>query len=153
MIRLVVITSVILRVGLFSNLRSLLVTIPFRIPFLSITGIPPILYSLIKFIASATVASRLIVIGSKIITFSALLTRFTCAACFSTDIFLWITPIPPSLEIAIAISSSVTESMAAETTGVLIRMFLVNMELRSTSLGSISEYEGTRRTSSNVKPS
>jgi hypothetical protein len=47
----------------------------------------------------------------------------------------------------------VTVSIAAETTGVLILIFLVNIELRSTSLGSISEYEGTRRTSSKVKPS
>jgi hypothetical protein len=56
-------------------------------------------------------------------------------------------------EMAIASSSSVTVSIAADTTGVFIRIFLVNIELRLTSLGSISEYEGTRRTSSNVKPS
>src|SRR5664280_1190695 len=67
--------------------------------------------------------------------------------------FLWITPIPPSLAIAIASSSSVTVSIAAETTGVLMRMFLENIELRSTSLGSTSEYKGTRSTSSKVSPS
>jgi hypothetical protein len=44
-------------------------------------------------------------------------------------------------------------SIAAETTGVLMRMFLENIELRSTSLGSTSEYEGTRSTSSKVSPS
>jgi hypothetical protein len=43
--------------------------------------------------------------------------------------------------------------MAADTIGVFKRIFLENNELRSTSLGSTSEYEGTRRTSSNVRPS
>jgi len=43
--------------------------------------------------------------------------------------------------------------MAAETTGVLMRIFLENMELISTSLGSTSEYAGISSTSSNVKPS
>ena len=148
-----VITSVIFLARSFSNLRSLLVTIPLRIPSLSITGMPPILYSLIRFIASPTVAFRLIVMGSNIITFSALLTLLTWAACFSTDMFLWITPIPPSRAMAIASSSSVTVSIADDTTGVLMRMFLVNNELRSTSLGSISEYEGIRSTSSKVNPS
>ena len=58
------------------------------------------------------------------------------------------TPIPPSLAIAIAILLSVTVSIAADTIGTLRLMFLLNFDLRETSEGMILEYEGTRRTSS-----
>ena len=44
-------------------------------------------------------------------------------------------------------------SIAAETTGALILMFLENIVDRSTSLGKTSLREGIRRTSSKVRPS
>ena len=51
-------------VGDALNLRSRLVTIPMSTLFLSTTGIPPILYSLISFNASPTVHSFKMVMGS-----------------------------------------------------------------------------------------
>jgi hypothetical protein len=44
-------------------------------------------------------------------------------------------------------------SIAAEIIGVLIEIFLVNLENKFTSLGKCSEYEGTKSTSSYVRPS
>ena len=85
--------------------------------------------------------------------FSALLTIATCLACSSIDIFLWITPIPPSRAIAIAIGASVTVSIAAVTNGIFSSMFLENFVLSETSRGRTSEYAGTSSTSSNVSPS
>ena len=61
----------------FSNLKSLLVTIPINLCFLSTIGIPPMLYSFIKFNASRTFASLVKVIGSNIIPDSDLLTFLT----------------------------------------------------------------------------
>ena len=49
------------------------------------------------------------------------------------------TPIPPSLAIAIAILLSVTVSIAADTIGTLRLMFLLNFDLRETSEGIILE--------------
>jgi len=43
--------------------------------------------------------------------------------------------------------------MAALTIGVLMVMERENLEVRSTSRGKTSEYEGSKRTSSNVNPS
>ena len=61
----------------FSNLRSLFVTIPINLFCLSTIGIPPILYSFIKFNASLTVASLNKVMGSSIIPDSDLFTFLT----------------------------------------------------------------------------
>ncbi len=67
---------------------------------------------------------------------------------------LCITPIPPSLAIAIAILLSVTVSMAAETIGMCSSIFLVKSVLVETSrLDLMSEYRGTRSTSSKVRAS
>ena len=148
-----VITSVIILLFLFSNLISLFVTIPFKKPESSTIGIPPILFSFILFFASETVESKGKVIGSIIIPLSARLTLLTLSAWFLIDIFLWITPIPPSWAMAIAILLSVTVSIAAETIGMFNDMFLENLEFILTSEGNIVEYPGTNRTSSYVKAS
>jgi hypothetical protein len=68
-------------------------------------------------------------------------------------IFLWITPMPPSRAMAMARLASVTVSMAAEIIGIFMGMFLESLVLRLTSRGITSEYDGTSRTSSKVKPS
>src|SRR3954463_5183421 len=61
------------------------------------------------------------------------------------------TPIPPARAIAIAISDSVTVSMAAEENGTLSEMPRVKRELVLTSLGCTSECRGESRTSSKVR--
>ena len=53
--------------------------------------------------------------------------------------FLWITPIPPSRAIAIAIADSVTVSIAAVTKGTFKTMFLEKRVCKETDLGSTSE--------------
>ena len=58
------------------------------------------------------------------------------------------TPIPPVLAIAIAISDSVTVSIADEINGIAIEIVRVNWVLVSTSEGTTSEASGSRRTSS-----
>ena len=58
------------------------------------------------------------------------------------------TPIPPALAIAIAISDSVTVSIADEINGIAIEIVRVNWVLVSTSEGTTSEASGSRRTSS-----
>src|SRR2546423_6862594 len=60
------------------------------------------------------------------------------------------TPIPPALAIAIAISDSVTVSIAAEENGTLSGIPRVKKELVLTSLGWTRECRGVSRTSSNV---
>ena len=62
-------------------------------------------------------------------------------------------PIPPLRAIAIANFYSVAVSMDADTTGILTLIFLVIKDLTSVSAGIISEYEGTKSTSSNVSAS
>jgi len=121
------------------NLRSRLVTIPIRKLFASTTGMPPILYSFIRLRASLTVPSLRMVMGSWIITLSALFTRLTWRACSSRGMFLWITPIPPSLAMVMASCSSVTVSMAADRMGMFREMFLENCDLILTCLGRTSE--------------
>jgi hypothetical protein len=69
------------------------------------------------------------------------------------DMFLWITPIPPSRAMAIASVEAVTVSIADDTMGALRTMFLEKREVRSTSRGRTEEAAGRRRTSSNVSPS
>ena len=61
--------------------------------------------------------------------------------------------IPPSLARAMAIEDSETVSIAAETIGILSLIFFEKYVEISTSLGKISEYEGTTKTSSNARPS
>ena len=58
--------------------------------------------------ASPTVASGGSVIGSTMIPFSDRLTLSTSRVCSSIDMFLWMTPRPPSWASAMASSASVT---------------------------------------------
>ena len=51
--------------------------------------------------------------GFTIIPLSDLFTRSTSSDWASTDMFLWMIPIPPCCAIAMAILESVTVSMAA----------------------------------------
>ena len=134
-----VITEDIPRLMSFSNLKSLLVAIPKRFESASIIGIPPILFSCIIVCASPTVADIVKVIGSRIIPLSERFTFLTSWACCLIVMFLWRTPIPPSWAIAIAISDSVTVSIAAETIGTFKVIFLVNLVAVSTICGSTSE--------------
>ena len=62
-------------------------------------------------------------------------------------------PTPPASDIAIAISDSVTVSIAEEIIGTLSRCFEVKLVAVSTSLGTTCDSSGNRRTSSNVSPS
>ena len=137
----------------FSNLKSRLVTIPINLPEFETIGIPPILYFFILFFASITRESFVRVTGSIIIPDSALFTNLTSLDWSSIDRFLCITPIPPSLAIAIAILLSVTVSIAAETIGIFRSIFLLNFVFKETSEGRTSEYAGTSSTSSYVSPS
>src|SRR6266516_2545079 len=61
------------------------------------------------------------------------------------------TPIPPARAIAIAISDSVTVSMAADENGRFNVMPRVNNEVVLTSLGCTMECRGVSRTSSKVR--
>ena len=132
----------------FWKRKSRLVTIPTSLFWSSTIGIPPILFSFINLNASATDASTVSVIGSKIIPLSDLLTFLTSRACLSMDIFLCKTPIPPSWAIAIAILDSVTVSIAADTIGIFNLIFFEKFVEVLTYLGKTSEYAGITNTSS-----
>ena len=80
------------------------------------------------------------------------LTILISAACASIDMFLWMTPTPPFSARAIAISCSVTVSIAALMRGTLSLRCLDRRVLRDTMSGVISLYLGMRSTSSNVRP-
>ena len=56
-------------------------------------------------------------IGSTMMPFSERLTLSTSRVCSSIDMFLWITPRPPSCASAIANSASVTVSIGEERIG------------------------------------
>ena len=85
--------------------------------------------------------------------FSERFTLSTSSAWRSMGIFLWITPMPPSLAMAIAIFDSVTVSIAAVIIGALSTTSLARTVLVLTSLGSTSDFAGIRSTSSKVSPS
>ena len=102
--------------------------------------------------ASESVLSGLRYTGSTMTPCSERFTFSTSLHCSSMLIFLWITPIPPSRAMAIAISDSVTVSIPALITGIFKVMFRVKRVETSTSLGSTSECAGTKRTSSKVSP-
>ncbi len=57
---------------------------------------------------------------------------------------------PPALAIAIAISDSVTVSMAADTSGMLSEIPVVNRDAVLTSRGCVRLWRGASSTSSNV---
>ena len=60
---------------------------------------------------------------------------------------------PPARAIAIAVAPSVTESIAALTSGTLSAMLREKRDRTSTSFGSTSLYAGASSTSSNVRHS
>ena len=135
-----------------SNCRSRLVTMPTSRPSASTIGTPEIRNRLIRLAASRSGRSGPSVIGFRIIPLSLRLTRSTSAACRSMDMFLCSTPIPPARAIAMAISDSVTVSMAAETSGTFRGIVRVKREAVRTSRGWTVECRGTSRTSSKVSP-
>ena len=135
-----------------SNRTSRLVTIPTN-PLLSTTGIPEISFSFISAIRSRMVAVTGMVKGSLTTPLSYFLTKRTSRSCFSTLMFLWITPSPPSCAIAIARRASVTVSMADDTSGIFNAIERVKLDSRLTDLGRTVECAGRSRTSSNVKAS
>jgi hypothetical protein len=105
------------------------------LPCPSTIGTPEILNRRMSWYASRSGRSGPSVIGLRIIPLSLRLTRSTSAACRSTVMFLWSTPMPPARAIAMAISASVTVSMAAETSGMLSGMVRVRRLLVETSRG------------------
>ncbi len=117
------------------------------------TGTPEMFSAWVSSITSRIVASGSIVIGSLMMPLSYFLTIWTCRACSAGDMFLWMMPMPPSCAMAMARRASVTVSIAAETIGILRARPLVSRVSRETSRGRISEYAGSRRTSSNVSAS
>ena len=135
--------------SLVSKRISRFVIIPTRRSFFS-TGRPLILYSAMIFLASIIVEDSSTVIGFNIIPLSDRLTRSTIFDCSSIDKFLWITPIPPVLASAIAISLSVTVSIAALSIGIFSSILLVKRVFRFTSLGNTFDFCGTNSTSSKV---
>jgi hypothetical protein len=96
-------------------------------------------YSRMRRSASSRVAVGGRVTGSWIIPASERFTLRTMAAWASMERFLWMTPSPPSRAMAMAISASVTVSMAAERMGMLRKRRLVSRVLTETSLGRTSE--------------
>ena len=131
-----------------SNWRSRLVMIPTSVPLASTTGTPLMRNRAMRATVSRRVAVGCSVIGLRIMPLSERFTRSTSAACRSIDMFLWSTPMPPARAIAMAISDSVTVSIAAETIGNRIRRSRVRRVSRVTSLGRTVECAGTRETSS-----
>src|SRR6266851_2963289 len=130
-----VIASLMGRSSWRSNCRSRLVMIPTSLPASSTIGTPEILKRAISWVASRTGRSGPSVIGFRIIPDSLRFTRSTSAAWRSMDMFLWITPMPPSRAMAIAMSDSVTVSIAAETSGMLRGILRVNQDFTSTLRG------------------
>ena len=96
---------------------------------------------------------RLARMGAVIMPDSDRLTRSTLVAWALGGMFLCTTPMPPARAMAMAISASVTVSMAALRKGICRRIDFVRSVAVSMSAGMTSEYPGTSRTSSNVKAS
>ncbi len=105
----------------------------------STTGTPLIRLVDISARASASVWSGLMVSGLTTMPDSNFLTWRTWAACCAGSRFLWITPMPPSWAMAMAIGPSVTVSIADDTSGTFNGMVRVNLVRVSVALGSTSE--------------
>ena len=119
----------------------------------TVIGTPEILNFAMSSLASLRLCSGLRKKGSVMTPFSERFTMSTSSACSSIVMFLWIMPIPPQRAMAIAIWCSVTVSIPAERKGIFRRIVSVSLVERSASYGTISEYCGTSKTSSNVMPS
>ena len=116
----------------------------------SMIGTPEMWKRCMRTVASRTVSSGRSVIGLRIMPLSDRFTRSTSAAWRSIDMFLCSTARPPARAIAIAISDSVTVSIAAATRGTRSSMPRLNRDATLTSRGWVSECRGMRRTSSKV---
>ena len=127
--------------------------IPTSVLFSSTIGTPEMRYLAITASASDTILSGVRENGLVITPLSERFTRSTSSACCSTDIFLWMTPMPPSRAIAIAIAASVTVSIPALIRGTFNFTFLLSVVATLTSFGNTSDLRGTNKTSSNVSPS
>lgn len=124
--------------GRRSKRRSRLVTRPTRAPA-STTGTPEMLWARVSASTSRIEVSGPTVIGSRMTPASNFLAARTSAAWRSTPMFLWTMPMPPSWAMAIAMVDSVTESIAADTSGRLRVMSRASRDLSDTSLGRTLE--------------
>ena len=147
----VVISSRIGCAGFSAKRTSRLVRMPTSLPPRSVTGMPLMRLALMIACASPRVASGWIVIGLTTIPLSNRLTARTAATCSSISRLRWSTPIPPSWAIAIAMSASVTVSIAEEMTGMLSAISRVSRVRVSAMLGSTSLAAGRSSTSSKVR--
>ena len=134
-----------------SNFMSRLVMMPISFP-LSQMGTPEMRYLAISSSASARVWPGASQKGLVMTPFSLRLTISTCSACWLIDMFLWMTPMPPSRAMAMAMRYSVTVSIAELISGIFSRIFFVRLVCRSTSAGSTSLAAGISSTSSKVSP-
>ena len=85
---------------------------------LAVIGTPETLCWAITSRARPTVASGGSVTGSRMMPLALRLTLSTSSVCRSIDMFLWITPRPPSWARAMAISLSVTVSIGELSSGI-----------------------------------
>ncbi len=120
------------------NRRSRRVRMPRSRP-LTVIGTPEMLCPLMISRACPTVAVGGSVIGSTMIPFSDRLTLSTSRVCSSIDMFLWITPRPPSCASAIANSASVTVSIGDDRIGMFSGIWGVRWVRVSTWRGRSSE--------------
>ena len=126
--------------GSLANRTSRWVRMPTRRPVRSsTTGMPEIDSDCITASASDKGWSGRIVIGFTTMPDSNRLTLRTSSACSLGSRFLWMTPMPPAWARVIAISASVTVSIAADSNGILSVISLVSRVDRSTSRGKTSE--------------
>jgi len=139
--------------GLSAKRTSRLVRMPTSLPLCSTTGMPEMRLASISARASPSVASGEMVIGLTTIPLSKRLTARTAAHCCSTVRLRCNTPIPPSCAMTIAMSASVTVSIAEEITGILSAISRVSRVAVLAIEGSTSDSAGRSRTSSKVSPS
>ena len=132
---------------------SRLVRMPTSLPLRSTTGMPEIWCCDISASASARVCSGWMVTGFTTMPNSNFLTLRTSLACASAVRFLWMTPMPPTWAMAIAMAASVTVSIAADISGMPSSMVRVSRVRTSVWLGRTAEAAGFRRTSSKVSAS
>ncbi len=128
---------------------SLRLIIPTTSSF-STTGRPLISSRSIISLVSIKDDSGLMVITSRIVKSPDLFTFLTCCTCSSIVMFRWITPKPPTWARAMAISNSVTVSIAELIMGVLISWFFETLLRVITSFDSTQDGPGIKRKSSNV---
>ena len=117
------------------------------------TGRPFTPSSSIIRLASYIDAFGSVVITSLMVRSPEFFTFLTSSTCSLTVIFRCITPKPPSCAMLIAISASVTVSMAELIMGMLIFMLREIRVLVSTFFGSTVDSQGTIKKSSKVNPS